>query len=165
MTQKIKIILIALFLTSSLNAWLTPSAVRADSSDQVPAACQGKTGADLSNCKICHPTNGAQLTADQLKSCEACNSTNPALNDCLQNNDIVKVLQTIVNFLSGAVVVIVIATIIWGGIQYTIAGDSAEKVTAARKRITNGVIAFAAFMFIWAFLQWLIPGGIFGTGP
>jgi hypothetical protein len=70
-------------------------------------------------------------------------------------------LQNIVNFLSAAVGVVVIAVIIIGGVQYTIAGDNASALTAARQRITNGLIALFAFLFAWAFLQWLIPGGVF----
>lgn len=81
--------------------------------------------------------------------------------ECLQSNPIVKDLNTIVNFLSGLVGVVVVFVIILGGIQYSMAGDKAEAVSAAKKRIINGLIALLAFMFIFAFLQWLIPGGIF----
>ncbi len=81
---------------------------------------------------------------------------------CLQDNPIVKDLNTIVNFLSGLVGGVVVGVIILGGIQYSMAGDKAEAVSAAKKRITNGVLALVAFLFIFAFLQWLIPGGVFG---
>lgn len=81
---------------------------------------------------------------------------------CLDQSPIVHDIQNIVNFLSAAVGVVVIAVIIIGGIQYSLAGDNASALTAARKRIVNGMIALFAFLFAWAFLQWLIPGGIFG---
>lgn len=77
------------------------------------------------------------------------------------NNPIVKDLNDVVNVLSGLVGVAVVGAIILGGIQYAMAGDKAEAVSAAKKRIINGVIALVAFLFIFAFLQWLIPGGIF----
>lgn len=80
---------------------------------------------------------------------------------CLNQSPIVHDLQDIVNFLSAAVGVVVIAVIIIGGVQYTMAGDNASALTAARQRITNGLIALFAFLFAWAFLQWLIPGGVF----
>jgi hypothetical protein len=62
--------------------------------------------------------------------------------------------------LSAGVGIIVVTVIIIGGIQYSIAGDNANATKAARDRIMNGLIALFAFMLIFAFLQWLIPGGI-----
>ena len=91
----------------------------------------------------------------------------PLGNSCDQKtgictgNPIVKDLNEIVNVFSGLVGVVVVGTIILGGIQYAAAGDKAEAVSAAKKRIINGVIALLAFLFIFAFLQWLIPGGVF----
>jgi type IV secretion system pilin len=80
---------------------------------------------------------------------------------CLTQSPIVQDIQTIVNFLSAGVGVIVTGVIILGGIQYTLAGDNPQALKAARDRIVNGLIALFAFLFIFAFLQWLIPGGIF----
>jgi hypothetical protein len=63
--------------------------------------------------------------------------------------------------LSIGVAIIVVGVILVGGIQYILAGGNATPVTAARKRIVNGMVALAAFLFAEAFLQWLIPGGVF----
>jgi len=79
----------------------------------------------------------------------------------LKDNPIVKNINNIVDVLAGLVGVVVVGTIILGGIQYAMAGDKAEAVGAAKQRIINGLIALVAFLFIFAFLQWLIPGGIF----
>jgi hypothetical protein len=54
-----------------------------------------------------------------------------------------------------------VGTIILGGIQYTMAGDSPDAIGKAKARIMNGLIALAAFLFIFSFVQWLIPGGVF----
>jgi len=80
-------------------------------------------------------------------------------------NPIFKDINVIVTFLSGMVGVIVVGTIILGGIQYTMAGDNPQAVTAAKQRIINGVIALVAFLLIFAFLQWIIPGGVFSKSP
>jgi hypothetical protein len=48
-----------------------------------------------------------------------------------------------------------------GGIQYTTSTGDSSKVSAAKKRIYNAVIAFFAFLFTYAILQYLIPGGLF----
>ena len=79
----------------------------------------------------------------------------------LAKNPIVTWLNGIVNVLAGLVGVVVVGTIILGGIQYAAAGDKAEAVSAAKQRIINVLIALFAFLFIYAFLQWLVPGGIF----
>lgn len=77
------------------------------------------------------------------------------------NNPIVKDINLVVNFLSIGVGVVVIAMIIIGGIQYSIAGDNPQAVSAAKQRIINALIALVAYLFIFSFLQWLIPGGVF----
>jgi hypothetical protein len=100
--------------------------------------------------EVCANTNNAKGAVDQLK-----------VNKCLNQSPVVHDIQTIVNFLSAAVGVVIIAMLIVGGIQYSMAGDNASALTAARQRITNAVIALVAFLFAFAFLQWLIPGGIF----
>jgi hypothetical protein len=80
---------------------------------------------------------------------------------CLTNSPIIVRVQEVVDFLSVGVGIIVTGVILVGGIQYIVAGGNPQAVAAARQRITNGLIALFAFLFIFAFLQWLIPGGIF----
>jgi len=97
---------------------------------------------------------------DDTKCIELGNACGQKTGIC-SDNSIIKDLNTIVGVLSGLVGVVVVGVIILGGIQYSMAGDKAEAVSAAKKRIINGVTALVAFLFIFAFLQWLIPGGIF----
>ncbi len=77
------------------------------------------------------------------------------------NNPIVKDLNQAITFLSAAVGIVVVGTIILGGIQYTMAGDNPQALSEAKQRITNGLIALIVFLFMYAFLQWLVPGGVF----
>lgn len=92
-----------------------------------------------------------------------CNQTGTAaqLEACVQANPIVNRLEEIINFLSIGVGVVVVAVIIFGGIQYMTADGSAQATAAAKSRITNALIALLAFIFTYAFLQWLVPGGVF----
>jgi hypothetical protein len=82
---------------------------------------------------------------------------------CVQSTPIWHDVNLIVNFLSAGVGIVVTGVILVGGIQYIAAGDNPNALTAARQRITNGLIALFVFLFIYGFLQWLIPGGIFKT--
>lgn len=137
MIQKLKTTLVILALSLSLSGFLLPAIASA-----VPAdAPQGGSAGSSSTLG-----NGCAGKTGQK---------------CLQENPIVKDLNIVVGFLSGLVGVVVVGVIILGGIQYSMAGDKAEAVSAAKKRITNGLIALLAFLFIFAFLQWLIPGGVF----
>lgn len=93
---------------------------------------------------------------------ECQNTENQAdLEKCIEGNKLVDMLQNIVNFLSAGVGVVVVIMIIIGGIQYITAGDNPSAVTAAKERIGNALLALVAFLFLFAFLQWLIPGGVF----
>lgn len=76
-------------------------------------------------------------------------------------NPIFTWLNLISNILAGIVGVGAILMVIWGGIQYITARDNAQAVQSAKEKIINVVIGLAAFIFLYAFLQWLIPGGIF----
>lgn len=87
-----------------------------------------------------------------------CNGNSAAT--CLTNNPITKNLNNIIGFLSAGVGIFVIGMIILGGIQYTLAGDNQTATGEAKKRITNGLIALMVFLFLFAFLQWLVPGGL-----
>jgi hypothetical protein len=68
-------------------------------------------------------------------------------------NPFVKVLAALVG-------VFVVLSIIIAGIQYSSSADDPSKVSAAKSRIMNAVIALLAFLFLLAFLKWLVPGGV-----
>jgi hypothetical protein len=83
------------------------------------------------------------------------------VQNCVTSTPLIHDIQVIVNFLAASVGIIVTGVILLGGIQYILAGGNATALTAARQRIINGLIALFAFLFMYAFLQWIIPGGIF----
>lgn len=70
-------------------------------------------------------------------------------------------LQTSINLLSAAVGLVVVASLIFAGIQYMTAGSNASQVAAAKGRIAMSILALILFIFAYGILQWLIPGGIF----
>ena len=53
--------------------------------------------------------------------------------------------------------------IVISGVQYLTARDSAEQMTKAKSRIVNIIIGLVLYAVMWAFLQWLIPGGILNS--
>jgi hypothetical protein len=87
-------------------------------------------------------------------------------NDCQdpdqteENCGIIRYIVLIINLLSALVGIVVTASIIFGGIQYSMAGADPQKVTAAKKRIGNSLIALVFFIFTYSFLNYLVPGGV-----
>jgi hypothetical protein len=73
----------------------------------------------------------------------------------------VGLLNTFLNFVAGGVTLAVIGNIVMAGIQYSTAQGNPSTSAAAKKRITTAVMAFIMFLSLYAFIQWLIPGGVF----
>ncbi len=82
----------------------------------------------------------------------------PTLDNC-------KIIQSylipFINVLSAVAGVVIVIMIVVGAIQYTSARDNPQAVSAARDRIMNAILALFMLMGTVAFLQWLVPGGIF----
>lgn len=86
--------------------------------------------------------------------------------DC-NNEDLTKDCATTawirkaINVLSAIVGIVVVIMIIVGGIEYSSAGNNPQQMQAAKSKVINAVLAFIIFIFMYAFLQWIVPGGIF----
>jgi len=65
-----------------------------------------------------------------------------------------------VKALSAVVGVVVVITIVVGGIQYSTARNNPQAVASAKKKIFMAVLALVIYLFGFAFLNWLVPGGI-----
>lgn len=74
---------------------------------------------------------------------------------------IAKYVNPAINLLSFIFGLIAVISLVMGGIQYAASTGDPQKVTAAKDRIRNTIIAVAAYFFLYGFLQFLIPGGIF----
>lgn len=66
-----------------------------------------------------------------------------------------------INVLSVIVGLVAAGSLVLGGIQYTASSGDPQKTSAAKTRITNTLLAFVAYAFLYAFLNFLIPGGLF----
>lgn len=94
---------------------------------------------------------------EELTNCDG--RTNPQA--CLEDNPIFEWTIIAINLLAAGVGIVVTIVLIVGGLQYASAGPNAQAVQAAKKKIANALIALLAFFFMYAFLQWVVPGGIF----
>jgi hypothetical protein len=63
--------------------------------------------------------------------------------------------------LTALVGIVVVMMLVIGGIQYSAAQGDPNAVMAAKKRISNALLALVVYIFTVPFLNWLVPGGIF----
>lgn len=90
----------------------------------------------------------------------------PQTNDCQgvtveeSNCGIIRWLIILINVLSGMAGIVIVGAIVVGGMQYSSAGSDPQKVSAAKNRIRNAVIALLFFLFGYGILNFLIPGGL-----
>lgn len=78
-----------------------------------------------------------------------------------ENCGIIDLLNTVFSFVSGGVALAVVFNIIVAGIQYSSAQGDPSSVGKAKKRIMDAVLALLMYALVYAFVQWLIPGGVF----
>lgn len=71
------------------------------------------------------------------------------------------VLTVGVNFLAAGVGLAVVAGIVFGAVTYATAAGSAEQAKKGISFITNAVIALLLFIFMYAIINFLVPGGLF----
>lgn len=97
-----------------------------------------------------------------------CGNVDTAIISCSQDNSgdvtttgIWGVLLLTLNILTTLVAVAALAGLVWGAIQYTSAGGNVEQTKKAMATITNVVIGILAYGLMYAFLNFIIPGGVF----
>jgi hypothetical protein len=108
--------------------------------DAVPATCSDKVTDKSAKCDV------------------AVECTNGDLSE--GNCGITRYLKWFINTLSAMVGIVVIAVLVIGGIQYSTSGGDPNAAAAAKKRISNAILALVAFGLMYGFLQWLVPGGV-----
>jgi hypothetical protein len=95
-------------------------------------------------------------------SASAASPSPPTACNLKSGCDLVKTyLNPLINLLSVAFGLIAVISVIMGGIQYSASQGDPQKSAQARSRITNTVVAIFAYLFLYIFLQFLIPGGLF----
>ncbi len=112
---------------------------------------------------------GATVSAAET-NCTTSNLTGKAYRDACgcqsktginaENCSVVAYLQLFIRFLSAAVGVVIVIMIAVRGIQYTAARENPQIVHNARIGILNAIMALILYLFTFAFLQWIVPGGV-----
>lgn len=126
---------------------------------QNPAPCApGDTPDTNGLCPTC--------TAKSTNSNCVCTATSCADNavTCSSNGGcdlIEKYLNPGIDLFSVMFGLIAAGSLIMGGISYSASEGDPQKSSRAKSRITNTIFAIVAYMFLFSFLQFIIPGGAF----
>ncbi len=81
------------------------------------------------------------------------------------NCDLVaKYLNPTISVLSVMIGIAAVISYIIAGIQYSSSAGDPQKAAKARSRIISTTLALVAYIFFYAFLEFLIPGGILNAG-
>ena len=75
-------------------------------------------------------------------------------------NPIMDMLFGIIRFLSNGVGLIIVISLVWAGIQYSMARGIPQEAEKAQKRILSTVGALLLFIFAYAIINYLVPGFI-----
>ncbi|MCA9328597.1 hypothetical protein KC959_02410 [Candidatus Saccharibacteria bacterium] len=122
-------------------------------------ACEGSGGvwqAQSGGTTGCSCPSSGQLNADG--SCPKYDCSDPELN--AKNCQIVNYLVGGINFLSAVAGLAIVASIMIAGYQYMTARDNSGQIEAAKKRIIWALVALGLFLFMYALLNFLVPGGV-----
>ena len=112
------------------------------------------------------PVGPAYKVAAPVAGKDTCGSGDNAVSisidiGCVgKGNPILDMTFAILRFLSIGVGLVIVASMIVAGIQYTSSRGDPQATAKAITRITSNVGALLLFIFIYAILNWLIPAGL-----
>lgn len=76
-------------------------------------------------------------------------------------NTITSMLLTIIDFMAIGVGIVVVWGIVWGAFLYASANGNASQAQQGITFIVNSVIGLVVFILMYAFINFLVPGGLF----
>lgn len=110
---------------------------------------------------------GFALFAPQNIYATECGGVETSVIDCNDSGEdgggIFAILLIVLNVLTFGVGIAGTLGIVIAGIMHLTARDDQGQLVKAKNMLINIVIGLVAYAVMWAFLQWLLPGGIIGN--
>lgn len=103
--------------------------------------------------------DGKIISKDDIKSGVLCSDGSKP--DITINTGVWGLLIVAINILTAGIGISAVGGITYGAIIYATAKDSASKTTEAKTLIFNIVAGLIAYMLMFSFLNFIIPGGVF----
>jgi hypothetical protein len=104
----------------------------------------------------------AKLRDKLAKGKNTCGSSKTVFKFNCANSDnaMIALILAIVKFLTYGVGIVITLSVVISGLQYATAQSDPSTVAKARTRIFNAVIALLLYVFAFAILNYLVPGGL-----
>jgi hypothetical protein len=110
------------------------------------------------SCALPDGTSNGAIQQDGVTCCPSgpTNGLDKASGTCLFS----KYINPIIQLISAVIGVAIVIGIVYGAIEYITSGGDPQRAASGRQRITNALLGLAAFILLYAFLQFIIPGGL-----
>ncbi len=79
----------------------------------------------------------------------------------IEDSCVWSLLTQVINIMTAGIGLLAVGGVIYGSILYTTAGGSMDQTKQAIKIIQNVIIGLVAYAFMYSFLNYVIPGGLF----
>ena len=127
---------------------------------RVPAPSGG--GEEIRTTITCPVGGGGGGDTPEDDTASGCADLKTSIIQCSSGSgSIVGMLVQIINFLAVGVGIAVVGGIIWGGLIYASSNGDAGKTKQAITIIVNAVVGLLLFIFMYALVNFLVPGGVF----
>lgn len=104
---------------------------------------------------------GLTIPKEQTPQQVAANCRSGSTETCLEKNPLVQWIEFGINVISVIIISGSAVMIAFAGVQYTAARDNPQQVQAAKQRMWNVGVGLISYFFLYGFIQWIIPGGVF----
>ena len=156
MVNKIKnIIIVGLVLTSFFAAFQSVFSLNYTFAKEVVQDSNGKY-VDPSDLKSKSDSN-SNSDSKKNKDTPSADAKTAILPSDWKIEDILNMVLVVV---TTGVGIAAVGSIVFAGVLYITARDNAAQVSKAKTMIMNTIIGIIAYILMWAFLEWIIPGGI-----
>lgn len=111
-------------------------------------------------------TNNCTVNLDTVTGAYHCGGGSNAVKTSINigckgtGNAIIDAMFAIIRFLSTGVGLVLVASMIWAGIQYTSSRGDPQATSQAIGRIRANIIALLLFIFAYALINYVIPGAV-----
>ena len=157
MVNKIKnIIIVGLILTSFFTAFQGIFSLNYTFAKAVIQDGNGNS-VDPSDLKSKSDSNNNSGSDSNSKNAPTAEAKTAILPSGWKIEDILNMILVVV---TTGVGIAAVGSIVFAGILYITAKDNAGQVSKAKTMIMNTVIGIIAYILMWAFLEWIIPGGV-----
>ncbi|MEO5949244.1 MAG: hypothetical protein ABIP74_02485 [Candidatus Saccharimonas sp.] len=110
----------------------------------------------------------APVFAEDAPSCSVlpnsiCSTSTQTNTSDVSQSSVFQIIIWVLRIMTGAVGIAAVGALIYAGVLYGSSSGESAQVSKAKTIIKDTAIGLVAYGFMFIILNWLIPGGIFGS--